>query len=94
MIPGLVTKREDGEDYNGDLIAGAMTAGLWGGFGLGILMTRDSSPAPKYVSPPTGTPRTARSRRSTETVKAGSGATYLPFVGDRGQLGLMAGGTW
>lgn len=46
MIPSLVTRRESDESYNGDLIAGAMTAGLWGGFGLGILMTGDTAPDP------------------------------------------------
>jgi hypothetical protein len=88
MLPGLVTKREDGEDYNGDLIAGCMTAGLWAGFGLGIAVTRDSSPDPKYLKPPsvpgapTGAPATARS------------TSYAPYVGDHGQIGLMAAGTW
>ncbi len=83
MIPGLVTRRDDGEDYDGNLITGAMTAGLWGGFGLGILMTRDSAPDPKYGNP--GPSSAARSAPAT---------SYMPFVGDRGQIGVMAGGTW
>jgi hypothetical protein len=81
MIPSLATRREDGEDFNGDLITGAMTAGLWAGFGLGILMTRDTPPDPKYGNP--GKP-----------AGPGSMTSYVPFVGDRGQVGLMAGGTW
>jgi len=83
MIPSLVTKRRDGESYNGDLIAGAMTAGLWAGFGLGIMMTSDSAPDPRYRRP--GGAYTVKSARTT---------SYLPFVGDQGQIGLMAGGTW
>ncbi len=79
MIPSLATRRDDGEDFDGDLITGAMTAGLWGGFGLGILMTRGAPPDPKYGNP--GKP-------------AGPVTSYVPFVGDRGQVGLMAGGTW
>jgi hypothetical protein len=94
MIPSLVTEKDADDDYNGDLIAGAMTAGLWGGFGLGILMTRDSSPDPKYLKAPGGAAPTARSARAAKLAQRGSGTSYLPFVGDRGQLGLMAGGTW
>jgi hypothetical protein len=82
MLPSLVTKRDEGESYNGDLIAGAMTAGLWGGFGLGIMMTRDTAPDPKYGNP-----------RRPAAPTAG-GTSYLPFVGEHRQIGLMAGGTW
>jgi len=83
MIPGLVTKRRQDEDYDADLITGAMTAGLWGGFGLGIVMTRDVSPDPKYGNP--GGSNTLGPARMT---------SYMPFVGERGQIGLMSGGTW
>jgi hypothetical protein len=77
-LPGLVTKRDPGEDYNGDLIAGFMTAGLWGGFALGIVTTGNSPPDPKYNSP-------------TKTTTATSVA---PWVGPTGQMGVMAGGVW
>ncbi|HWO18398.1 MAG TPA: hypothetical protein VNO30_06465, partial [Kofleriaceae bacterium] len=82
MIPGLVTKRGADESFNGDLITGAMTAGLWGGFGLGIVMTRDSAPDPTY-----GAPRAPAGPAARTT-------SYLPFVGEQGQIGLMTGGTW
>ena len=36
----------------GTSTAGCMTAGLWAGFGLGILMTRDGEPDPKYIRRP------------------------------------------
>jgi len=77
-LPGLVTKRSDGEDYNGDLIAGCMTAGLWGGFALGILTTRDATPDARYAKP--ATPTTA--------------TNVAPWVGPAGQMGVMAGGVW
>jgi hypothetical protein len=82
MLPSLITKRSDDESYNGDLITGAMTAGLWGGFGLGVMMTRDKAPDAKYMNPRASAAPTARS------------TSYLPFVGEHGQIGLMAGGTW
>jgi hypothetical protein len=83
MVPSLVTSREENQDYNGDLIAGAMTGGLWAGFGLGVVMTRDSAPDPKY-----GNPGGSGMARSTPVT------SYTPFVGDRGQVGVLAGGTW
>lgn len=82
-LPGLITKREEGEDYDGDIIAGSMTAGLWAGFGLGILMTRDIQPDPKYGN-----------SGAAAGAKKASTTSYLPFVGDQRQIGLMAGGTW
>jgi hypothetical protein len=65
-----------------------MTAGLWAGFGLGILMTRDSVPDAKYqknngTAPMTTTPSAPRTTRS-----------YAPFLGAQGQIGLMAAGSW
>ncbi len=76
--PGLVTRREDGEDYNGDLIAGCMTAGMWGGFALGVVLTRNEAPVTR-PNPPTGaTPVTA----------------LAPWVGKPGQIGVMASGSW
>jgi hypothetical protein len=44
LLVGLATKRRDGDSSNGDLVAGCMTAGMWGGFGLGIFMTSDAEP--------------------------------------------------
>jgi hypothetical protein len=82
-LPGLITKRDENESYNGDVIAGAMTAGLWAGFGLGIVMTRDAAPDVRYRN--TGAANTARNAGMT---------SYIPYVGEQGQIGLMAGGTW
>ncbi len=49
MLVGLTTRRDDGRaDDRSDLVAGCMTAGMWGGFGLGMLVTRDAAPDPKY----------------------------------------------
>jgi len=83
MIPGLITKRDEDESYNSDLIAGSMTAGLWAGFGLGVMMTRDAAPDIRYRN--TGAANTAKNAGTT---------SYIPYVGDQGQIGLMAGGTW
>ncbi len=69
--------------YNSDLIAGSMTAGLWAGFGLGVMMTRDAAPDVRYRN--TGAANTAKNAGMT---------SYIPYVGDQGQIGLMAGGTW
>jgi len=78
-LPGLITKREEGEDYNGDLIAGCMTGGLWVGFVGGIVLTTGSEPdtSLKKTSQP-----------------AGTALSVAPWVGKPGQLGLMTGGTW
>jgi hypothetical protein len=78
-LPGLVTRRDQGEDYDGDLIAGSMTAGLWGGFALGALLTRDEAPDAKFVQP---------------RANPGSSTTVVPWVGQPGQVGVMAGGSW
>ena len=88
MAAGLVTDKRDNpdggeEDYNGDLIAGCMTAGLWGGFALSAYLTRDYDPDPKFRR--TGAPATP-SHTATST-------SFAPFVGER-HMGVMAGGTW
>jgi hypothetical protein len=52
LLVGLITKPEDGDtsDADGDLVAGCMTAGMWGGLGPGILVTRDADlPASRPV---------------------------------------------
>ncbi len=50
-LPGVITKKEDGEDYDGDLIAGCMTAGMWGGFALGIVLVISCSIRVSGTSP-------------------------------------------
>src|SRR6185436_13715377 len=51
LLVGLITKPKNGDtsDADGDIVAGCMTAGMWGGFGLGVLITRDSEPAGREV---------------------------------------------
>jgi hypothetical protein len=81
MVAGLTTKkRNDGDDYNGNVVAGCMTAGLWAGFGLGIIVTRDSDPDPKYLGNGPAAP-------------SGASTSFAPFVGERA-MGVTAGGTW
>jgi hypothetical protein len=89
MIAGLTTNTNDGSgsrDPNGNIVAACMTAGMWGGFALGVFMTRDSAPDMKHAkkAPPIAAP----------PAPAPTATTYAPWVGDRGQLGIMAGGTW
>ena len=87
MVAGLTTKPNStggSTEYNGDIVAACMTAGRWGGFGLGIMMTRDNPPDPIYAHPtPTG-------------VAAGTGTPTMitPWFGKDGQLGVMTGGTF
>ncbi|MGE0869313.1 MAG: hypothetical protein AB7P03_12160 [Kofleriaceae bacterium] len=81
MVAGLTTKKDTDTgttERNADVIAACMTAGLWGGFGLGIMMTREQAPDPKYLKPDA----------------TGSSTTYAPWVGERGSLGVMAAGSW
>ncbi len=88
MIAGLTTNTNDGgssREPNGDIVAASMTAGMWGGFVLGAMMTRDSLPDAKY---------TKRAPPVTPPPPAPTATTYAPWIGDRGQLGVMAGGTW
>lgn len=86
MIAGLTTnKRKDmmsgDEDYNGSVIAGCMTAGLWGGFALAILATRNSDPDPKYT------------RTGATPTPPSSSTSIVPVVGED-RVGVQAGGTW
>ncbi|MGE5186108.1 MAG: hypothetical protein ACM31C_28830 [Acidobacteriota bacterium] len=79
MVAGLLAKPDTGTNTtNNDVIAASMTAGLWGGFGLGIMMTKDAPPDPKFGA----------ARTSTMT----SSTTFAPWIGHEGQLGMMAGG--
>jgi hypothetical protein len=85
MAAGLTTKKNEDDEYHGGVVAGFMTAGLWGGFALAVLMTREWEPDPKYGE---------ASRAPTGNAKTPSTSTsFAPFLGER-QLGLMAGGTW
>lgn len=88
MLAGLTTNTKDANgdrDPNGNVVAACMTAGMWGGFALGIVMTRDSPPDARFTKP--AQPNAAPAAAPTAT-------TYAPWIGDRGQLGVMAGGTW
>ncbi|HEY1552842.1 MAG TPA: hypothetical protein VGG28_33665 [Kofleriaceae bacterium] len=80
LVGGLATKPSDGgaSDANASVVTGIATAGMWGGFGLGILMTRDDPP-PLQAQP---------------AQPAQLPTTMLPFVGDHGQLGMAMGGTF
>ncbi|MBL9014086.1 MAG: hypothetical protein JNL83_07910 [Myxococcales bacterium] len=84
MVAGLTTSKTNetaDREESGDLVTTCMTAGMWGGFVIGILMTRDSTPDPRYLRPNGG---------------GGGGVptSYAPWIGRDGQLGVMAGGTW
>ncbi len=84
LLAGAIAKPRNGStsDTNASLVTGAMTAGLWGGFGLGILMTKDSGVDPRYMAPASAGSATA------------SATSFAPFIGDKGQLGVMTGGTF
>jgi hypothetical protein len=60
MLAGLIDKPDNGEtrSSSGDVVAAAMTAGMWGGFGLGIVMTRDAAPDPKFAQQVVAAPTT------------------------------------
>jgi hypothetical protein len=77
MLVRVVTKPSNGDSSSGDLVAGCMIAGMWGGFRLGILMTKGAEPDVRFNNPAPGVRR--------------DGCT---FAGDRGRVGMMAGGTW
>ena len=87
MMAGLLANN-DGESRtdNGDVVAGAMTAGLWGGFGLGVMMTKQYSPDPRFAQP--------SAARTAVRQPASAPATVMPWVGQRGQLGVMTGGSF
>ncbi|HUS29077.1 MAG TPA: hypothetical protein VMZ53_11220 [Kofleriaceae bacterium] len=60
MLGGLLTPTQQGESRsdNGDIVTAAMTAGLWGGFGLGIMMTKRDSPDPRFAQTASASPTT------------------------------------
>jgi hypothetical protein len=82
LAGGLATKPSNGSasDANATVVTAIATAGMWGGFGLGILMTRDSDPPPPMQPQPAQPPQMP--------------TTMVPFVGDHGQLGMAMGGTF
>ena len=87
MFAGLLTNNQgESRTENGDIVAGAMTAGLWGGFGLGVMMTKQYSPDPRFAQPQRVAPTTASA--------SGNPTTIVPWVGASGQLGLMTGGSF
>ncbi len=58
LVGGLATTPKNGgaSDANATVTTAIATAGMWGGFGLGILMTRDNAPDPRATQggpPPT-----------------------------------------
>jgi hypothetical protein len=88
MVSGLLAKPKTGgtSDTDADLVAATMTAGMWGGFGLGIMMTKDDLPDPRFKQPQT--PTTTASRA------AAAPTSIVPWLGDHGQMGVMAGGAF
>jgi hypothetical protein len=89
MFSGLLARPNNGSttDANGNIVAATMTAGMWGGFGLGIMMTRDANPDLRFARP-----QTAQRPRATKVTA--SDTSILPWMGQRGHLGLMAGGAF
>lgn len=83
MASGLITKPSNGgsTDANGDVVAASMTAGLWAGFGLGIMMTKDYAPDPRFSKSDKAPPTASKSQ-------------LVPWVSANGTLGLMTGGTF
>jgi hypothetical protein len=84
MMGGLLTPRDTGETRtdNGDIATASMTAGLWGGFGLGIMMTKDDLPDPRFAQP------------TTKQASNSAPTSVVPWVGHQGTLGVMAGGSF
>ncbi|HEY6037987.1 MAG TPA: hypothetical protein VIV58_27090 [Kofleriaceae bacterium] len=83
LLAGSIAKPSNTSGENASIVTGAMTAGLWGGFGLGILMTRDQGADPKYTHAASG-----------GSAKKGTQTSFAPWVGANGQLGVMSGGTF
>jgi hypothetical protein len=84
MMGGLLTPRDTGESRsdNGDIVTASMTAGLWGGFGLGIMMTKNDLPDPRFAQP------------TTKQASNSAPTSVVPWVGHQGTLGVMAGGSF
>lgn len=86
MFAGLLSNNNgEARTDNGDVVTGAMTAGLWGGFGLGVMMTKHYSPDPRFAQAVT---------TSTTASKTATPTSIVPWVGASGQLGVMTGGSF
>ena len=86
MLAGLLmSDKDESRTEDGDVISGAMTAGLWGGFGLGVLMTKQYEPDPRFLQPQSA---------ATARKPAASPTAIVPWVGASGQLGVMSGGSF
>lgn len=77
-------KEGESRTDHGVIVAASMTAGLWGGFGLGVMMTGDSAPDPNLAQP-------------TQSVAAST--SFAPWIGREGtsvghHFGVMSGGTF
>lgn len=92
ILAGVLAKPNTASttDTNTDIVAASLTAGMWGGFGLGIMMTKDELPDPRFKQPAAATTTTTATARKT----ASPATNIVPWLGDRGQLGLMAGGAF
>jgi hypothetical protein len=74
MLAGLTTKSAKNgtiSDPNGDVVASCMAVGMWGGFGLGIMITRDDAPDAAFAHP---------------TTTASTSTTVTPWVGQYGVM--------
>ena len=80
MLGGLVTPR-DARTNQGDIVTASMTAGLWGGFALGIMMTKHDAPDPTFAQP-------------TRTSTTSATPSVMPWVGHQGAYGVMTGGSF
>jgi hypothetical protein len=94
MFGGLLTNPKDGQSRsdNGELVTASMTAGLWGGFGLGIMMTKQSAPDPRFAQKSAQQNAAAAARVSASATP--SSTMFAPWVGKEGQYGVMAGGAF
>jgi hypothetical protein len=75
---------ETGDTITAQTAATSMTVGLWAGFGFGALITRDK---PRPSDHAVTAPQAVKTAASAPT-------TLVPWVGDRGQVGMMAGGSF
>jgi hypothetical protein len=58
-IAALATNQQNqANGKDADTLAAGLTAGLWGGFGLSILLTKDELPDPRFAQPPPAAPPT------------------------------------
>jgi hypothetical protein len=81
MLASVTVRPTNNDSTNGDLVAGCMTGGMWGGFALGILMTKDSEPDSRFRRPTLGSAVTVAPFVGDDS-KVGMTA------------GMMVGGSW